>query len=77
MLPLWYHAAVAMTLRMSDELDERLQQLADVQHTSKHSLVLRAVEALVTSEAKADQVMASVDRTLVRDAELLARLADA
>ncbi|TAL44669.1 MAG: ribbon-helix-helix protein, CopG family [Salinibacterium sp.] len=68
---------MAMTLRFPTELDEALQRLADARHTSKHSLVLRAVEELVISETKTDQVMASVERTLERDAELLQRLEDA
>ena len=39
-------------------------------------LKIPAVEVLVETETKTDQVMASVERTLVRDAELLARLED-
>ena len=68
---------MAMTVRFSAELDEQLQKIADARHTSKHALVLQAVEVLVKTETKTDQVMASVERTLVRDAELLARLEDA
>lgn len=68
---------MAMTIRLSPELDEKLQVVADARHTSKHSLVLQAVEEFVITEAKTDQVMASVERTLVRDAELLQRLEDA
>ena len=67
---------MAMTVRFSTELDEQLQKIADARHTSKHALVLQAVEVLVKTETKTDQVMASVERTLVRDAELLARLED-
>ena len=67
---------MAMTVRFSTELDEQLQKIADARHTSKHALVLQAVEVLVETETKTDQVMASVERTLVRDAELLARLED-
>lgn len=67
---------MAMTVRFSPELDEQLQKIADARHTSKHALVLQAVEVLVETETKTDQVMASVERTLVRDAELLARLED-
>ena len=67
---------MAMTVRFSTELDEQLQKIADARHTSKHALMLQAVEVLVKTETKTDQVMASVERTLVRDAELLARLED-
>lgn len=66
-----------MTVRFSPELDEQLQKIADAHHTSKHALVLQAVEVLVKTETKTDQVMASVERILVRDAELITRLEDA
>ncbi|MEO6941669.1 MAG: ribbon-helix-helix protein, CopG family [Terrimesophilobacter sp.] len=68
---------MAMTVRITSELDEKLQAIADARHTSKHALVLQAVEILVNTESKTDRVMASVERTLERDAGLLKRLADA
>ena len=68
---------MAMTLRFPPDLDAALQKIADARHTSKHALVLGALEGYVKSQTKADQVMESVERTLVRDAELLRRLEDA
>ncbi len=68
---------MAMTVRFSPELDKQLQEIADARHTSKHALVLQAVEGLVRAETVESRVMSSVDRTLRRDAELLARLEDA
>lgn len=68
---------MAMTIRFPTDLDDALQKLADARHTSKSALVLGALEAYVISETKADQVRASVERTLKRDAELLTRLEDA
>jgi predicted transcriptional regulator len=68
---------MAMTVRFTPEMDAALQRVADATHTSKHSVVLRAVEEMVVAESKREQVMASVERTIVRDAELLARLEDA
>lgn len=68
---------MAMTVRFSTELDEQLQKIADARHTSKHALVLQAVEVLVRTENTNDRVMASVERTLRRDDELLTRLEDA
>ncbi len=44
---------------------------------SKHALVLHAVETLVGANTANDRIMASVERTLDRDAELLSRLEDA
>ncbi|HEX4057160.1 MAG TPA: hypothetical protein VHX87_02440 [Galbitalea sp.] len=68
---------MAMALRFPTDLDAALQKIADARHTSKTALVLGALEAYVISETKTDQVMASVERTLSRDAELLTRLEDA
>ncbi len=68
---------MAMTLRLSPDLDAALQSLADLRHTSKHALMVSALEAYVKSQTKAQQVMASVERTLDRDSELLTRLEDA
>ncbi len=68
---------MAMTVRFTPEMDAALQRVADATHTSKHSVVLRAVEEMVVAELKRERVMASVERTIVRDAELLARLEDA
>lgn len=68
---------MAMTLRFPTELDAALQKIADARHTSKHALVLGALEAYVITETKSEQVMASVERTIARDAELLTRLEDA
>jgi predicted transcriptional regulator len=68
---------MAMTLRFPTELDAALQKIADARHTSKHSLVLQALEDYVVAQTKADAVMESVERTLARDAELLTRLEDA
>lgn len=67
---------MAMTVRFSTELDQRLQRLADARHTSKHALVLQAVEDFMDTQVLTDRVMGSVDRTLERDAELLERLED-
>lgn len=67
---------MAMTLRFPPELDAALQRVADANHTSKHSVVLLAVEEFVINQTKTNKVMASVERTLSRDAELLARLED-
>ncbi|MBX3093992.1 MAG: ribbon-helix-helix protein, CopG family [Cryobacterium sp.] len=67
---------MAMTVRFSPDVDARLQQIADARHTSKHAIVLQAVEDFMETATKTDRVMQSVERTLVRDAELLARLED-
>ena len=68
---------MAMTLRFPTELDEQLQQLADAQHTSKHALVLQAVEEHIMRELKTKRVLESVDETSRDYAELMRRLEDA
>ena len=72
-----YDIDMPMTIRLSPELDAKLQEIADARHTSKHSIVLQAVEGFVSSQSLSDRIMASVDQTLERDAELLRRLEDA
>lgn len=52
-------------------------RIVDVQYTSNDAIVLGVLEARVSSEITANRIMASVERTLVRDVELLARLEDA
>lgn len=66
-----------MNLRISPELDAQLQAIADDRHVSKHALILQAIEEFASATRKTTQVMASVERTLIRDAELLRRLEDA
>jgi len=37
-VPIWYQGLVAMNLRVPEELDRRLEQLAIEEHTSKSAL---------------------------------------
>jgi predicted transcriptional regulator len=67
---------MAMTLRFPTELDAALQRLADARHTSKHSLVLRAVEELLINEEKTRRVLGSLDETSRDYAEMIKRLED-
>jgi predicted transcriptional regulator len=68
---------MAMTLRFPPELDSAIQKIADAQHTSKHSLVLRAVEEMVSRDDKTRLVLASLDETSRDYADLIERLKDA
>lgn len=67
---------MAMTVRLSPELDEQLQKVADARHTSKHALVLQAVEDLVLNDDKARRVLGSLDETSRDYAEMIKRLED-
>ena len=68
---------MAMTVRLPPELDAQLQKIADARHTSKHALVLQAVEEHVRREAKTRRVLESLDETSRDYAEAIKRLEDA
>ncbi|MHB1171578.1 MAG: ribbon-helix-helix domain-containing protein [Lacisediminihabitans sp.] len=68
---------MAMTVRFPLELDEQLQKIADSRHTSKHALVLQAVEEHIMRELKTRRVLESIDETSADYAELIKRLEDA
>lgn len=68
---------MAMTVRLSPELDARLQAIADARHTSKHSLVLQAVEGFVETTTKTERVLESLAETSRDYAETIRRLEDA
>ncbi len=71
-----YHEEMAMTLRLPEELDRALDEIADVEHVSKHALVLQGVQLLIARRGRA-AVNEAVDFVLSHDAELLRRLEDA
>ncbi|HEU4807421.1 MAG TPA: ribbon-helix-helix protein, CopG family [Homoserinimonas sp.] len=68
---------MAMTVRLSPELDAQLQKIADARHTSKHALVLQAVEEYMTRDIKTRRVLESIDETSRDYAETIKRLEDA
>lgn len=68
---------MAMTLRFPPELDAALQRIADAKHTSKHSIVLRALEEFMGREEKNQRVLSSLDETSRDYAETITRLEDA
>ena len=68
---------MAMTVRFSPELDEQLQTIADARHTSKHALVLQAVEEYILRDSKTRRVLESLDETSRDYAEAIQRLEDA
>lgn len=66
---------MAMTLRLDDELDLQLQQLADGLGLSKQQLVTRAVREFLTREQRIVRTLANADRVVQENAGLLDRLA--
>lgn len=77
MVSKWYHNLMALTLRLDPEVDAQLTALAKKLDMSKQQALSLAVSefiGLYDSSAIARRV---VDEILVRDKELLERLADA
>lgn len=68
---------MAMTLRLPEELDARLEQLAAARHTSKHALIVEAISSFVDTEGKTARVADIAGGVRSRYAELLQRLEDA
>jgi len=66
-----------MTLRLTDEQDAKLAEMATKLGCSKHQAVLRAIEAFDSKAARQKELKKILDEVLVRDKELLDRLADA
>lgn len=76
-LPKRYHFGMAMTLRLPEELDSRLEQLAHARGMSKHALVVEATRMIVDLESKTDVAVEIATGVRSRYAELLTRLEDA
>lgn len=68
---------MAMTLRLADAVDARLERLAASKQSSKSALVALAVEQLLDREERRAELDAGLDFVLSHDAELLQRLEDA
>lgn len=64
-----------MNLRLTDEQDRILQELADAQHISKHEAVLRAIKAQAERVLISREVEEFADYALTRYEHLLDRLA--
>jgi len=68
---------MAMTLRLPEELDAKLEQIAAARHTSKHAVLLEAAERFASEEFRTAAVLAAADRITVQYAEAIRRLEDA
>jgi predicted transcriptional regulator len=68
---------MAMTLRLSTEQDQTVQNIADQLGCSKQQAVIAAIEAFDAKSHRKKQIDQIVDIILVRDKEILDRLADA
>ena len=67
---------MAMTLRLTDELDARINSRAKQAGISKNQLITQALEEHLDRTENRAALRATVEKVLKRDAELLERLAD-
>jgi predicted transcriptional regulator len=68
---------MAMTVRLPAELDAKLEQIAAARHTSKHAVLIEAVDRFATEEFKTAMVLSAVDRITEQYADTIQRLEDA
>ena len=73
----WFHGSMAMNLRVPEELDRRLDQLAAEEHTSKSALLLQGAELVLQRHRRSRDIGEGLDFVMSHDAELLTRLEDA
>jgi predicted transcriptional regulator len=66
-----------MTLRLAEEQDKQLTEIADALGISKQQAVERAISQMIAQNTQVNRAMKVLDEILVRDAKLLERLADA
>ena len=68
---------MAMTLRVPEDLDRRLEQLAAGEDTSKSALLLQGAKLVLQRHARRREISEGLDFVMRHDAELLTRLEDA
>ena len=68
---------MAMTVRLPEELDAQLEEIARARHTSKHAVLIEAATRFVNTESKTDRVLSIADEISERYADTLTRLEDA
>ena len=68
---------MAMTIRLTDELDEKLERLAAALGVSKQQAVINAIELCDVRALREQQLEAARAFVLEHDAKLMEKLADA
>ena len=68
---------MAMTIRLTDELDEKLERLANALGVSKQQAVMHAIELSDVKAIREQQLDAARAFVLEHDADLMEKLADA
>ena len=67
----WYHKKLAMNLRVPEDLDRRLDQLAAEVHTSKSALLLQGAELVLQRHRRRRDIGEGLHFVVSHDAELL------
>jgi hypothetical protein len=70
----YYHGAVAMTLRLNEEVAAALREQADVEGISMNQVALKALAEYFKSSAHRDRVLAAGRRVVAAHGEALERL---
>ncbi len=68
---------MAINVRIPEELDHKLEELAAAQHVSKHALLLQGASLVVERYSRRGEIESGLAFVLSHDAELLKRLEDA
>ena len=77
MVPLWYHIAMAMNLRLDEQDSSLLRALAEAEHVSMHEAVLRAIRRSARGVAHTERVREATAEMVDRWGEVLDRLGSA
>lgn len=76
MVSTWYCGCMALTLRLPEDLDHQLADLAEREHLSKHSLIVESVRRMLEEREHRAMVEEGLAYALEHDAKTLERLAD-
>lgn len=68
---------MAMTVRLPEELDAQLEEIARARHTSKHAILIEAATRFAKSETKTERVLSIAQEVSERYADTIKRLEDA
>jgi predicted transcriptional regulator len=71
---LWYHRAMALTLRTDDELERALDLLCEQEGLSRQELIRRAVLERLERAGHRERVDAAAERAVARWGDVLDRL---
>lgn len=68
---------MAMTLRLPEDLDNQLEEIARARHTSKHAIMVEAAARFASSEAKTARALRLADDVIDAYSDAIQRLEDA